>query len=200
MAQDARSGAAAGQFDFYVLALSWSPSYCAAEGADANRQQCGPGRDFGFVVHGLWPQYERGYPQYCPTRQPSRVPDALGRGYLDIMPSMGLIGSEWRKHGVCTGLTQADYLALTRRAFERVKIPPALSAPDAPQMLSPAAIEAAFVAANPGLTAGAMATACDARRFREVRICLTLELTFRTCPEVDADGCRIPRADVPPVR
>ena len=54
-----------GKFDYYVLALSWSPSYCqAAQERAPNRapdQQCS-GRPFSFVVHGLWPQYERGFP------------------------------------------------------------------------------------------------------------------------------------------
>lgn len=52
-------------FDFYVLSLSWSPSYCEAEGEQANGQQCRAGRPYAFVVHGLWPQYERGYPENC---------------------------------------------------------------------------------------------------------------------------------------
>ena len=79
-------------FDFYVLALSWSPAYCQIEGSNANRKQCAEDRDLGFVVHGLWPQFETGYPEFCPTRQPDRVPADLGGDYLDIVPSMGLIG------------------------------------------------------------------------------------------------------------
>ena len=50
-------------FDFYVLALSWSPSYCEAEGAEANQQQCKAARPYAFIVHGLWPQFERGFPR-----------------------------------------------------------------------------------------------------------------------------------------
>ncbi len=53
---------AAGQFDFYVLALSWSPSYCEAAQERAPRQttdQRCAGRPFSFGVHGLWPQYEQ---------------------------------------------------------------------------------------------------------------------------------------------
>ncbi|MCB1968558.1 MAG: ribonuclease, partial [Candidatus Accumulibacter sp.] len=52
-------------FDFYVLALSWSPAYCLIEGDRANKQQCAEERDLGFVVHGLWPQFESGYPEFC---------------------------------------------------------------------------------------------------------------------------------------
>lgn len=90
-------------FDFYVLALSWSPSYCLAEGANANQQQCAEDRDFGFVVHGLWPQFESGYPEFCPSRQPDRVPSQLGRNVIDIVPSMGLIGHQWRQAWLLLG-------------------------------------------------------------------------------------------------
>ena len=73
-AQDRRQNAP-GAFDFYVLSLSWSPSYCAEaeeRGSGGRSQQCS-GRPFSFVVHGLWPQYESGYPEYC--QQPSpRLP------------------------------------------------------------------------------------------------------------------------------
>src|SRR5215470_7016408 len=62
-AQDRRQNAA-GQFDYYVLALSWSPSFCEIATGNARRQQCGV-RPFSFVVHGLWPQYAA-----------DRVPDA----------------------------------------------------------------------------------------------------------------------------
>src|SRR5664279_6001869 len=59
-AQDRRQNAP-GEFDFYVLSLSWSPSFCeqASERGNGGRSgaQCG-GRPFSFVVHGLWPQYE----------------------------------------------------------------------------------------------------------------------------------------------
>ncbi|WP_438802769.1 ribonuclease T2 family protein, partial [Klebsiella michiganensis] len=85
---------------------SWSPSYCAAEGSNANRQQCSTGRPYGFVVHGLWPQYEQGYPQDCTTDEPRDVPFSQARQISDIMPSAGLVTYEWRKHGTCTGLTQ----------------------------------------------------------------------------------------------
>src|SRR5262249_22498074 len=54
-----------GEFDYYVLSLSWSPSFCeTAGGNNARRLQCG-GRPYSFVVHGLWPQYERGFPESC---------------------------------------------------------------------------------------------------------------------------------------
>lgn len=177
-------------FDFYVLSLSWSPSYCEMEGADANREQCAPGRGLGFVVHGLWPQFENGYPQFCPTREPDRVPDSLGRPMLDLIPSMGLVGHVWRKHGSCSGLSQRDFFAVLRAARERIRIPGAFEDPATDTHRSPDGIEDAFVAVNPGLDRQGMAAICKGGRLQEVRICLTDRLEFRDCGEVDSAGCR----------
>lgn len=183
-------------FDFYVLALSWSPSYCAAEGRDADRRQCGPQGPKGFVVHGLWPQFERGYPASCPTGEPLEVPRQLLSSVLDIVPSAGLAAHEWRKHGTCSGLGQADYFKVTREAWKRVRIPPALGGGQA----NPAELENAFIRANRGLTRDAIAVTCDRQYLREVQICLTKSLDFRPCPEVDRSGCRKPRAAMPAKR
>src|SRR5690606_25053211 len=113
--------------DFYVLSLAWSPSYCALHGPGAPDQQCGEAQDRAFIVHGLWPQFEHGYPESCENEHPQRVPYALLEPMLDIMPSSGLIGHQWRKHGTCTGLDQEGYLRATRQAFHRIAVPEALS-------------------------------------------------------------------------
>lgn len=193
-------GASAGDFDFYVLSLSWSPSYCAAEGAEANSQQCEGPRPFSFVVHGLWPQYETGYPEFCPGHQPQRVPDALVGRYLDITPSAGLMGHQWRKHGVCSGLSQSDYFTLARKARERVTIPGAFSRLDMPQMVTPESVEQSFLEANPGLEESGMAVICDRRYLREVRICMTKDMEFRACKAVDDADCRAAKVLMPPAR
>lgn len=184
-----------GDFDFYVLALSWSPTYCASEGS--NRSQCRGGERRGFVLHGLWPQYERGYPESCPTTFALRVPEELARSMLDIMPSVGLIGHQWRKHGTCTGLDQGRYFEAAREAYSRVSVPDMLRRPSDDLEMSPRAIEAAFVAANPGLSPAGIAVACKAGRMVEIRICLTEALAFRRCREVDDGGCRSPSLEVP---
>lgn len=193
-------GAEPGGFDFYVLSLSWSPSYCAAEGAQANQQQCGRARPYAFVVHGLWPQYERGYPEFCRSRQPDRVAGRLVEDNLDIIPSAGLIGHQWRKHGSCSGLGQADYLALVREARGRIAVPSEFSRLEAPRMVVPDEVERRFIAANPGLGPDGVAVTCDRRYVREVRICLTRGLQFRACEEVDRKGCRLDKALMPPAR
>jgi len=186
-------------FDFYVLSLSWSPSYCEAEGEDANRQQCEAGRPYAFVVHGLWPQFERGFPQDCPTQEWD-VGDATMRSLYDMMPSAGLIRHQWRKHGSCTGLTQSDYFEVLRAARNRVVVPAQFRRLGAYKTLSPGNAEAAFLSSNHDLDEGGVAVTCDNRYLREVRICLTIDLEFRDCPEVDRRACRIAEVVMPPVR
>lgn len=189
-----------GEFDFYVLALSWSPSYCEAEG-DQRRadEQCSRGRPFAFVTHGLWPQFERGYPRSCVEPAP-RIPEDLIRTMLDVVPARGLVIHQWRAHGTCSGLEPRRYFELVRRATERIAIPERFRRLDDFTMVAPDEVEAAFRAANPGLASGMLAVTCDRRRLREVRICLSRELAFRACPEVARSACRLPRVVMPPVR
>ena len=184
-------------FDFYVLALSWSPAYCLVEGDRANQQQCAEYRDLGFVVHGLWPQYETGYPEFCPSREPDRVPSRLGRDYLDIVPSMGLIGHQWRKHGSCSGLSQQNYLKALRAARQRVNVPKAFALEQLPAEIDAFEAEDAFIAANPGMTRDGIAIRCERGLLREVRICMTPSLEYRGCGEIDRAGCTIKNLDVP---
>lgn len=184
-------------FDFYVLSLSWSPSYCKAEGDEANQQQCASGKAHGFVVHGLWPQFSKGYPESCQSSEPARVPNSLVSRYLDLLPSAGLIGHQWRKHGTCSGLTQEDYFETIRQARDRIVMPDSIKGGDD---ISPLAIEDAVIAVNPGLTRQSIAVDCGDGLIQEVRICLTRDLkSFQSCPEVDRRGCRRP-ADMPPVQ
>ena len=188
-------------FDFYVLSLSWSPTFCTNPDGAKNRDQCGTSRQFGLIVHGLWPQYERGYPQSCPSSEPGRVPSSLGRKYFDIMPNMGLIGHQWRKHGTCTGLSQEDYFAVTRSAFERIRVPDSLREAKKPIDLGVAAIEAQFTEANSGLSNRGLAITCEDGKLEEVRICLTRDLDFRDCPNIDYyQNCPLKSVAVPPPR
>lgn len=184
-------------YDFFVLSLTWSPSYCEIEGDDANRQQCAEGRELGFVVHGLWPQFEDGWPEFCNHDGPNRVPNALVRQYRDIMPSAGLMGHQWRKHGSCAGVSQEDYFRLVRAAHERVSVPRSYQDPAGDASVTPDAVEEAFIAANPGMTADGIAVSCDGRHLAEVRVCLTKDMEFRSCRRVDARACRLPQAAMP---
>lgn len=194
----ARPPARAGDFDFWVLSLSWSPSYCEATGTARGDAQCA--RPFAFVVHGLWPQWNRGFPSDCPTRQPEPTRPQVD-AVLDVMPSPGLVRHEWRTHGTCSGLSAESYFTVIRRLFEKIRIPDDYKAPDQPRMVETRAVERAFMAANRGLDAGEISIQCDARRLREVRLCLKKDLSaFVSCPEVERRDCRAERVFMPAVR
>src|SRR5262249_23818189 len=200
-AQDQRQNEP-GQFDFYVLALSWSPSYCATarERAPdrAPDQQCGE-RPYSFVVHGLWPQYENGFPEYCKRGGP-RPDRNLVSGMLDVMPNPRLILNEWDRHGTCSGLNPRAYFDTIRKARAAVKIPPDYLELKQEVTVTPNELEEAFVKVNPGLTHDAVAITCDSRRVKEVRICLSKDFGFRNCAEVDRRACRRDKLVMPPTR
>lgn len=191
-AQDKRQNAP-GQFDFYVLSLSWSPSFCeAARERSPDRapdQQC-TGKGYSFVVHGLWPQYESGFPEFCQVPAP-RLDHAAISSVLDLMPSPRLIFNQWGRHGTCSGLTAHAYFETLRKARAVVKIPPEYLDAAQPASASPDAVEEAFVKANPGLTRNAVSLSCDAKqRLSDVRICFSKDLRFRDCAELDRHTCR----------
>lgn len=186
-----------GDFDFYVLALSWSPTYCKHEGVDASPHQCRSRTPHRFIVHGLWPQYEQGYPERCPDAR-QRIDRAIAVGMEDIMPSHGLVFHQWRKHGTCSGLEPSDYFALTRQAYGKVTIPKSFRSLSEGATATPAAIEKAFMAVNPGLDKNGIAVTCDRGAFEEVRICLTKDLGFQSCHEVDKANCRATSLTIPP--
>jgi ribonuclease T2 len=199
-AQDRRQNAP-GEFDFYVLALSWSPSFCeaAAERGNSGRSQVQCERPYSFVVHGLWPQYERGFPEYCQRPSP-RLDRNIMTSMLDLMPAPGLIFNEWDKHGTCSGLGARGYFENIRKARAAVKIPEAYFGPTEPLTVTPDEVEDAFVKANPGLTRDAVAVTCDSRRLGEVRICMGKDFGFRPCPEIDRRVCRRDNVVMPPLR
>ncbi len=194
-------GAKPGDFDLYVLALSWSPGFCASGGQSRSSEQCAEGAGLGFVVHGLWPQYERGYPAFCGSVD--RAVRSSDLALVDgVIPTRGLARHQWRKHGGCTGLSPSAYFRATAEAFALVARPEA-EIVDA-GTLRPLAVEQAFVALNPPLRTDMMAVDCgrddDGRVvLQEVRICLTRDLRrFRTCPtEVERDTCRSPTIAIP---
>ena len=192
----------AGQFDFYVLSLSWSPSFCATAAERGNGRgptpQCVP-RPYSFVVHGLWPQYDKGFPEYCEVPAP-RLNRGIVSSMLDLMPAPRLIYNEWDKHGTCSGLAARDYFDTVRKAREAIKIPAQFGDLHEPLSVTPAAVQEAFIKANPGLSASSMAVECDKKRLTEVRICLSKELQFRDCSEIVRRSCRRDQLVMPPMR
>ncbi|MFM1815969.1 MAG: hypothetical protein RLZ98_2664 [Pseudomonadota bacterium] len=194
----------AGRFDYYSLVLSWSPTYCAGEAKSGDPQCRRQGRPYAFVLHGLWPQYERGYPERCQTRERPFVPNHIIDSMLDIMPSRKLVIHEYRKHGTCSGLTPKQYYDLSRRLYQKITIPKQFANPQQPMQVSPGEVVGAFLTANPNLRPDMLAISCrgSGNRMREVRICFSRQGEFRRCGSNENQRrlCTAPRMYVPPVR
>lgn len=206
---DGRSGQGrniAGQFDYYALVMSWSPTHCASDAGERDDQQCRPrsGRGFAFVLHGLWPQYERGYPESCPTRDRPFVPERVIDAIADVMPSRGLAIHEFRKHGTCSGLDAAGYFDLSRKLFKQIRIPDRYVGPAEPIQVAPGELVDDFVAANPDLKPEMIAVSCGGpgNRLKEIRICFTRAGKLRSCGgnENQRRLCSARQVYLPPVR
>lgn len=189
----------AGSFDYYVMSLSWSANWCALEGDSRNSPQCQPEAGFGWILHGLWPQYEAGFPADCPTSQrpPSRSDTAA---MADIMGTSGLAWHQWRKHGVCSGLSSDDYFDLSREAYSRVARPEVLRALTQEITLPASLIEEAFLRDNPDLEADQITITCKSGYIQEARICLTRHLEFRRCGRDVRRDCALGNAQFDPMR
>jgi ribonuclease T2 len=77
-------------------------------------------------VHGLWPQYDNGFPEYCQIPAP-RLDRGVVSSMLDLMPAPRLIFNEWDRHGTCSGQSPRVYFETVRKARAAVKIPPEFS-------------------------------------------------------------------------
>ena len=192
-------GGTPGDFDFYVLALSWLPAFCELEGDDKDREQCREARGLSFVVHGLWPQYDRGAPSDCRIESsPSRM--ALEDARV-VFGSEGLARYQWRKHGSCSGLNPQAYFTAVKRARDAVKVPPQFETIDQPREMRVMDVERAFINANRGLRTDQIAVTCRRGMIAEVRVCMSKDLReFQSCQEVDRNGCRASTVYVPPLR
>lgn len=192
-------GDKAGEFDYYVLALSWSPNWCAIEGDAKKSDQCDPRHDHGWILHGLWPQYHQGWPSFCPSveRPPSR---RMTSDMADIMGTSGLAWHQWRKHGVCTGLSAEDYFALSRQAYDAITRPAIFRKLDSPVRLPARVVEEAFLKANPNLNADGLTITCRAGHIQEARICLSRDLTPVPCGRDVIRDCTLSDALFAPVR
>lgn len=195
----ARADGTAGDFDYYVLSLSWSPNWCDLEGDARESPQCDADSGFGWVLHGLWPQYERGWPDYCRTgfNAPSRGQTGA---MADIMGTSGLAWHQWRKHGVCTGLSPEDYFALSREAYGRITRPEVFRRLQDPVTLPASVVEQAFLRDNPALSADQITITCRSGQIQEARICLTRSLEPRRCGADVIRDCTLDDALFQPLR
>ncbi|NCO21615.1 MAG: ribonuclease T2 [Rhodobacterales bacterium] len=192
-------GERAGNFEYYVMALSWSPNWCATQGVGRDSPQCATDAGFGWVLHGLWPQYDTGWPSYChtPQRDPSR---AQTSAMADIMGDAGAAWYQWKKHGRCAGLTAQDYFATARRAFDSITRPPVFQKLDRTVKLPAIVVEQAFLQDNPALTPDMITVTCAEGRIQEARICLSKSLAPRPCGRDVMRDCRMTDALLAPVR
>ncbi|MES2264585.1 MAG: ribonuclease [Pseudomonadota bacterium] len=166
-----------GVFDYYALALSWAPNFCASH---TDPHECATGRQYGFVLHGLWPQYLKGYPQSCSTQ---KITPELTARYGPMFPSPGLIRHEWPKHGTCSGLQPADYFELTSRLKKGLAIPAAYLRPTSPVRVTNGEFMQAFKAANSSLAENGVLPFCSgAGRFlQEIHACYDKAGTSMSC-------------------
>ncbi len=193
-----------GDFDYYVLAISWSPTFCGQRSnRRRNPRQCRTGRRFSFVVHGLWPQYDRGWPDFCRTNK-RYVPNRQIRKMLPIMPSKRLIIHQWRKHGTCSGLSQREYFGKTREVFSRFLVPARYVAPSRTILTTPDELVHDFVNTNLWLKPEMLSVQCGRSRNRarlsELRVCFSRELKPIKCGHNERRTCRARTLVMPPVR
>lgn len=185
-----QTAAPPGDFDYYVLSLSWSPEFCYSH---PSRAECA--QHVGFIVHGLWPQFrDRRGPEYCshaPGPASVRLPPA-------VMPDPALVRHEWEAHGTCSGLSPEAYFELVSRAFASIRIPRPLMMPEHAIQTGISQIVHAFESSNPGLPGSAIALTCRGVYLESVNICLTKELRPTACSL--PHGCREGVVRITPVR
>jgi ribonuclease T2 len=181
------------------MSLSWSSAWCALEGDARDDPQCESGRGLTFVLHGLWPQHESGWPSFCRTgeRDPTRAETAA---MADIMGGSGPAFYQWKKHGRCSGLSAAGFFQTAREAYARVTIPKIFSDVSRPLTLPASVIEDAFLEANPTLARDEITITCQNGLIQEARVCLTKDLGFRRCGDDAIRDCRLKDAVLEPVR
>ncbi|MGP9789180.1 ribonuclease T2 family protein [Roseinatronobacter sp. NSM] len=195
-----RAPAAEDTGGYYILALSWTPSWCAHEGDDRKDDRCARGTGAGWLVHGLWPQNRDGtWPEFCDTPHPPASRAQTAR-MVDIMGSAGLAWHQWRKHGTCSGLRPEAYFDATRRAFRALDLPPAPHMQQNRQV-TPAALIAAVQQANPSVQDDMAFMTCHSGNVQELRLCLDRDLRPGQCdPRTLQRACRARTVTMPAVR
>ncbi len=188
-----------GDFEYYLLSLSWSPNWCTLEGDAKGDDRCGEKHDYGWTLHGLWPQYDNGWPSFCQTaeRPPTR---AMTAGMIDIMGSSGLAWHEWKKHGTCSGLSAEQYYRLSRLAYDQIARPQIFRKLPGAIDLPASVVEEAFLESNPDLLGNQITITCKSEHIQEARICLTRDLQPRKCGFGAIRDCTLQNAIMTPVR
>tara|TARA_R110002096_G_scaffold8802_3_gene35791 strand:+ start:38194 stop:38826 length:633 start_codon:yes stop_codon:yes gene_type:complete len=192
-------GEPAGEFDYYVMALSWTPNWCALEGDRKKSDQCDDDTGFGFTLHGVWPQFNVGWPSFCDTsaRSPSR---RQTNAMADIMGSGGLAWYQWKKHGTCSGLPADDFYQLSRNAYGMITRPQVFRDMEKTYRVPSKLVKNAFLDANPDLAAENIQVTCKNDAIQEVRICLSKDLKYTRCTFPVRSTCGIQAQTMTPIR
>jgi len=194
--QDSSGENVPGQFDYYLLTLSWAPQFCATNPNGRGTAECNPSKHMGLVVHGLWPQYNNGkWPQDCSSTPP--VSSSMVNHMLPMMPGKQLIQHEWAKHGTCSGLSVKDYFGSIEKLYSGLSVPDDFKKPADSAQTSPGDIEAAFATAN-NAPKEAFRVSCPQQDFSAVQACLDKDLNYMACPATQRD-CRADQIQVRPV-
>jgi len=192
----APSDATAGDFDYFLLTVSWAPEFCATEPSERSSPECAPSKRMGLVVHGLWPHYDDGkWPQDCGRTPP--VPSATVKHMMPIMPGKELIQHEWAKHGTCSGLSMQDYFGVIEKLYNGLEVPEEFKKPANSSRTSPSVVEQQFATAN-NAPKRAFRISCPQNKFSAVEICLAKDLQYQACPNTVKE-CRTTRIEVRPV-
>jgi ribonuclease T2 len=186
----------AGDFDYYLLTLSWAPEFCATNASGRSSAECAPNKHMGLVVHGLWPQDNDGkWQEDCASTPP--VSSATVEHMMPIMPGSSLIQHEWAKHGTCSGLSVQDYFGAIEKLYTGLHVPDEFKKPSSTAETSPPDIEDKFASAN-GAPKEAFRVSCPQNEFSAVEVCLTKDLHYQACPNTSKE-CRASKIEVRPV-
>ena len=182
-------------FDYWILSLSWSPQFCAENSGETGSYGFGSGntprqcdRPYAFVIHGLWPQFENGFPEDCASEE--KVNNSLADRMMPLMPDPQLVRHEWRKHGACSGLSMNDYFMTVESVYRSFVIPEAYQDPKRFITTNALDLKRDFMNANRKLDEDQFMLECSGRFLREIRICYDKNFHFRSCGEDVKDRCR----------
>lgn len=193
-----------GDFDYYSLVLSWSPTFCQSDGGShSDDPQCSSRRPYAFVLHGLWPQFDKGWPESCDIGKRPFVPRQLINAMLDIMPSDKLVIHEYAKHGTCSGLDPTAYFGLARQLYSSIAIPQRYNGTSSETTVAIRDVVSDFRKANPALRPDMIAVSCNRDgRLREITFCFSKSGQPAHCGrnEDPARMCRASSVSLPPVR
>lgn len=201
-AETFKTGPKGGTYESLMLSMAWSPTFCISPGGKSDREQCAGTKKYGFVAHGLWPQFPRGSgASHGCTGEVVGLTDKSVEKVEGIMPSHKLMAREWGKHGTCYGSDPATYFAKTRTAWDKVKIPARFKSAPADSTVTADQVRKAFMDANPDLPATALSISCHTVKskdskappklyFSEVRLCMDKNLSFQACGAQIKDRCK----------